>query len=91
MYAIGTYCKEYEKGKTINAIPGTFGIMTFDTHSNALDFLGSKIGKIIKVKSIGKGRRIKFVSANLSKEKIQCFYENQIYKNPSTFDLSELR
>ena len=81
MYAEGIYCKMYEKETIVNAVPGTFGIMTFDTFLNASEFLGEKKGKIIKVRPIGRGKRIKFISAGQYEGAIRRFYEDQFYKN----------
>lgn len=81
MYAQGIYCKKYKEGSVVNAVPGTLGIMTFNTYSNALQFVrgrpaGSRF-QIVKVRPIGKGKRIKFVSAGQHEERIRRFYKNQ--------------
>lgn len=59
------YCREYPKGATVKALPNTLGLMTFKTKCQARQFQGQvdiPDTVIIRVKSIGKGKRPSSIS-----------------------------
>ena len=60
----------YTKGKTVVPDKDTLGVLTFETKKQACDFrnLSTSVTntKIIKVRGIGKGRRIKAINGHFS-------------------------
>lgn len=57
-YDFPDYYKKYQKNTIVKATDGSLGIFCFDTIENATEFRrGTTL--IVKVKSIGKGKRIK--------------------------------
>ena len=75
------YCLQYIKGKTVEGIEGTLGIMCFETEEQAASFMILQhFGRrqnlmIIKVSLIGKITYPEFISKWLYKTEIEKFYK----------------
>lgn len=87
----GKYSLHYKVGTIVTAREETLGVMVFDTHHNALKFLGQRGQpnppfKIIKVKPIGRGVRIKTVSLWSSEAGLLNYYKH--HNSPSIAYLS---
>ena len=79
------YGRLYKKGKTIYADPNTLGIMCFKTKEEAVNFARDLSGwnyhhnknfKVVKVKPIGKGKKIHYISKFLTTNSLDNFYSN---------------
>ena len=63
------YCLEYKKNTIVKALPGTFGIMVFKTKAQAIQFANAIIVlknmqiSILKVRVIGRGRKLRGLSS----------------------------
>ena len=77
VFAGGSYCREYSKDKIVEAEPGSYGIMLFETWNDAQLFMGDRTRRIIKVQPIGRGKRVKFVSQSQSEDNLQEFYKTK--------------
>ena len=76
-FAEGDYSLHYPKDETVKALPGTLGIMVFDTFANAVAFRGTvyKECPIVKVKPIGRGKKQPEICAFISQDRINDFYQ----------------
>lgn len=87
VYAQGIYQLKYVKGTVVTGLPKTLGIMVFDTYGNAEEFMGVLWSiadiKIVKVRTIGKGTRPKYLSMRINEESIRAFY------TPGLFGIDE--
>jgi len=65
-YADGIFRKEYIEGSTVTANKGTDGLYVFDLKKNAVKFIEGREGyfTIIKVRTIGRGKKILNMCAN---------------------------
>ena len=77
VFAGGSYCREYQKDKIVEAEPGSYGIMLFETWNDASLFRPDswRMRRIIKVQPIGRGKRVKFVSSAQSEDNLYEFYK----------------
>jgi len=78
-FAQGKYQQDYRAHTTVEAFPGSLGILVFDTYRNASNFLktwGESDLAIIEVEPAGneKGRRIKVLSASQRENMLDLFY-----------------
>ena len=85
-YACGDFRLEYLKGTTVKAIPGTLGIMVFDTYENA-DVFATYKHHIVKVKPIGRGKKRPSICTWTGTIDLNYFYEDKnkgIHSPPGT-------
>ena len=94
IYSKGKYNLHYTKGKTVEAVSGSLGIMVFDSMSNVHSFLkyqiltDSKLKESIhqrvlvyKVIGIGKKPTPEYISSYITEDKINEYYINKNNKN----------
>lgn len=74
--ARGYFGLYYAKGTTVEALPGTLGIMVFDTWRHAADFMGRN-RTIIMVKAIGQGKNCPLVSGWTDEFDLKRFYAKE--------------
>ncbi len=83
-YAKGNYQLEYRKNTIVTAKEGTLGIAVFERKYQAKDFLKKEFSphnvfEIIRVHSIGRGKRYHFACNTQESESLSNFYH--MYKN----------
>lgn len=79
-FANGEFRLFYAKDTTVLAVGNTYGVMTFDSLTNAQIFVSkySPWLQIIKVKPIGRGKRRKYISGDQSNYGIDNFYKRRV-------------
>ena len=71
------FFKKYLKNTIVKADPTTLGIFLFKTKKNAEDFTKNTRGWIIlKVKTVGEGKKPKEISGSISIRGLTEFYDN---------------
>jgi len=79
------YGRLYKKGETVYAEPDTLGIMCFKTKEEAVNFSMDLSGwnyhhtknfKVVRVKPIGKRKKIDYISKFLTSNCLDNFYSN---------------
>ncbi len=89
IFAKDEYRLSYQKDTIVKALPGTLGIMLFDTEHNANAFAGcrahllssgitipSEPPKIIRVESIGVEFIPSLIATSASAGELDCYYRN---------------
>ena len=76
------FFKRYLKGKIVKAKSGSLGLFTFDTKKHAKEFANDSmmIWLILKVKSIGRGRKPKKISTIYTEDNLNMFYANDTFR-----------
>ena len=75
-YAQGKFCKEYKKGTVITAVEDTDGVYVFDNEKNANEFIRKHSRRFIKIKvrTIGKSKKAKYVCGNQNERDLVLFW-----------------
>ena len=73
------YCLSYKKDQIVKAVPGSLGIMVFKTLLNAQCFETAST-KIIKVRPIGRRRKISIFSTCMLNARRNTFMFKNFYK-----------
>jgi len=76
-YAVGRYRLSYRKNTIITAKEGTLGIAVFERIHQAKKFIAEEWGRsyiIIRVSSIGRGKRYRFACTLQDEQNLDIFY-----------------
>jgi hypothetical protein len=83
LFTIGKYCLKYKEGEITRALPGTLGIMCFDSLERARAYLSWACGtlasayRIHKVVGYNKNNSLVSQSIYITEEKLNDFYKHK--------------